>query len=467
MKQTTKTLLGLAVLLAVAGVVGGAALWTGKQEAKKEEAKEKGEKLFDFDKAHVKTLRLEKDGQLVVQLEKSDKGWQLTQPVQARGDDAMIDPLLTALSSLKEKKSLDGEKDLKPFGLDKPALEVSVKLDDGKEQAVQFGGENAFDNTLYAKKKGDSAVRAIDAWHKSTFDKSAFDLREKRITELPAGAEVKRIEVTSAAPRYTLEKDGAAWKVNGQAADNATAGTVASALKELRATAVAAETSSKLSEFGLDKPAAVAKVTAGAETRTVKLGKDAAGKAYAMRDDSPVVYEVAPQILSDVEKQPFDLENKQLFHVDREALRKAVFESSAGKVVIARTKTASPDGGVSEEVFTVVAPKAGSGEEVEDLLYALRRQLAARCRIRRAGAAREGTGQIRPGQAEDGDVPGRRRQGAPAPARRRGEGRQALCARRRLRQAGPGGQGHRRRLPLERVRRAGAASRPAGQQVSG
>lgn len=140
MKQTTKTLLGLAVLLAVAGVVGGAALWTGKQEAKKEEAKEKGEKLFDFDKAHVKTLRLEKGGQLVVQLEKSDKGWQLTQPVQARGDDAMIDPLLTALSSLKEKKSLDGEKDLKPFGLDKPALEVSVKLDDGKEQAVQFGG---------------------------------------------------------------------------------------------------------------------------------------------------------------------------------------------------------------------------------------------------------------------------------------------------------------------------------------
>ncbi len=184
---------------------------------------------------------------------------------------------------------------------------------------------------------------------------------------------MKRIEVTSAAPRYTLEKDGAAWKVNGQAADNATAGTVASALKELRATAVAAETSSKLSEFGLDKPAAVAKVTAGAETRTVKLGKDAAGKAYAMRDDSPVVYEVAPQILTDVEKQPFDLENKQLFHVDREALRKAVFESSAGKVVIARTKTASPDGGVSEEVFTVVAPKQGPARKwkTSSTLYAV------------------------------------------------------------------------------------------------
>jgi uncharacterized protein DUF4340 len=359
MKQTTRTLLGLAVLVVVAGGIGGAALWTGKQEAKKAEVKEKGEKLFDFDKAQVKMVRVIKGGQLVVQVEKGDKGWQLTQPVQARGDDAMIEPFLAALSTLKEKKSLEGEKDLKPFGLDKPALEVSVKLDDGKEQGVQFGDENPFDNTLYAKKQGDSAVRAVEAWHKTSLDKSAFDLREKRITNLPAGAEVKRIEVTSAAPPYTLEKDGAVWKVNGRAADKSTADTVASALTELRATAVAAETSSKLSAFGLDKPAAVAKVTAGAETRTVKIGKDDAGKTYATRDDSPVVYEVAPQILTDVEKQPFDLENKQLFHVDREALRKAIFESSAGKVEIARTKTAAPDGGVAEEVFTVVAPRQG------------------------------------------------------------------------------------------------------------
>src|SRR3954468_6757305 len=117
MKQTTRTLSGLVVVLVVAGVIGGAALWTGKDEAKKAEVKEKGEKLFDFDKAHAKMLRLTKAGQLVVQLEKGDKGWRLTQPVQAEGDDAIIDPLLTSLSNLKAKKSLDGEKDLKPFGL--------------------------------------------------------------------------------------------------------------------------------------------------------------------------------------------------------------------------------------------------------------------------------------------------------------------------------------------------------------
>src|SRR5512140_2142773 len=358
MKQTTKTLLGLVALLVVALAIGGVALRTGKEEAKKAEAREKGEKLFDFDKAHAKVLRLSKGGQLVVQVEKGDKGWQLTQPVQAPGDDAMIRPLRTALSNLKEKKAIEGEKDLKPFGLDKPALEISLKLDDGKEQGVQLGGENPFDNTLYAKRQGDSTVSAIEAWNKTSLDKSAFDLREKRIAKLPEGAEVKRVEVSSVASPYTLEKDGAGWKVNGQAADNSTADTVTNALKNLRATAVAAETSSKLSGFGLDHPAAVAKVTAGPETRTVKIGQSM-GKTYAMRDDSPVVYEVAAQILTDIDKQPFDLENKQLFHVDREALRKAIFESPSGKVEIARARPEKPDGGVAEEVFTVVAPKQG------------------------------------------------------------------------------------------------------------
>src|SRR5262249_1958164 len=59
--QVKKSLLGLVVLLVVAGAVAFAAAWTKKDEAEKAEAKEKTEKLFDFDKAHAKSLRLEKD----------------------------------------------------------------------------------------------------------------------------------------------------------------------------------------------------------------------------------------------------------------------------------------------------------------------------------------------------------------------------------------------------------------------
>ena len=381
MKQTTKTLVGLLALLLVAGAIGGVALWTGKDEQKKAEAKEKSEKLLDFDKAHAKELRLSKDGQLVARLEKGEKGWKLVQPVQAEAEDPAVDSLLGTLSSVKQKKDLAGEKDLKTYGLDHPKIEVAVKLDDGKEQGLQIGVDNSFDNTLYAKKLGDETVRVIDAWQKPSLEKTAFDLRDKKVAHLDDSAEVKRVEVSGVKSPYTLEKEGTAWKVNGGAADASAAERVASAVKSLRATAVAAESAASLKEYGLDKPAATVKlsVAAGKDTytRVLLLGQAKSGavtvKTYARRDDSPVVYEVDKQILADVQKEPFDLQNKELVKLDREAVRKAVFETPAGKVEIKRVKNAAPDGGFADEVFTVVAPKEGPAKKwkISSALYAI------------------------------------------------------------------------------------------------
>jgi hypothetical protein len=381
MKQTTKTLLALLVLVAVAGAIGGAALWTGKDEKKKAEAKEKSEKLFDFDKGHVKELRLSKDGQGVVRLEKSEKGWMLLEPVRAKGDGTAVDSLLGTLTGVRQKKDLADEKDLKTYGLDQPKLEVVVKLDDGKEQGLQVGIENGFDNTLYVKKVGEGTVRVIDAYQKSSLEKTAFDLREKKVAHLDDGEEVKRIEVGGVKAPYALEKDGADWKLNGERADNAAADRVVNAVKSLRATAVAAEDAKSLKEFGLDKPKATVKLTVGAGkdayTRTVRLGLAKTGsvtqKTYAQRDGGPVVYEVDKQILADLEKEPLDLENKELVHIDREAVRKAVFEGPSGKVEVTRVKNPPPDGGIADEVFTVVAPEQGPAKKwkISSALYSI------------------------------------------------------------------------------------------------
>src|SRR5260221_651001 len=260
MKQTTKTLLGLLALLLVAGAIGGAAIWAGKDEEKKAEDKEKSEKLFDFDKAKVKSLRLEKAGKLVAALAKDDKGWKIAEPVQAEGDDASVDGLLTSLAGLKQKKDLGDEKDAKAYGFDAPKLLLSLKLDDGKEQGVQLG---------------------------------------------------------------------------------------------------------------VDKPKATVKLSVGAGkdiyARTVLVGQAKAGavtqKTYAKRDDSPVVYEVDAQILKDLEKDLFELQDKTLVHADREAIRKFVFEGPAGKIEVTRTKSTPADGGTADEQFAVAAPQKGPAKK--------------------------------------------------------------------------------------------------------
>ena len=362
MKQTTKTLAGLGVLVLVAAAIGGAALWTKKDEAEKTEAKEKSEKLFDFDKAKVKSLKLEKEGKLTAALEKGDKGWKLVQPIEAEGDDNQIDSLLTSLTGLKQKKDLGDEKDYKSYGLDAPKLRVTVKLDDGKEQGLETGVDNTFDNTLYVKKLGDPVVRIVDGYQRAQLDKQLLDLRNKKVAHLDDAAEVKKIEVAGVKNPYVLEKDGNTWKVNGEPGDPAAGDRVLSAIRSLQASGIAAEKSDKLADYGLDKPKATVKlmVASGKDAfaRTVVIGQAKGGavtmKTYAKRDDSPIVFEVAEQILKDLEKEPFELQDKALVKTNREDVKKFVFESPAGKVEVTRTKTTPPDGGFADDQYAVV-----------------------------------------------------------------------------------------------------------------
>ena len=66
MKQTTRSLVTTLVVLAVAGAIGGAALWVTRDTEKKAEQKEKSAKLFDgFDKAKVRKIKLMRDRKLV------------------------------------------------------------------------------------------------------------------------------------------------------------------------------------------------------------------------------------------------------------------------------------------------------------------------------------------------------------------------------------------------------------------
>jgi len=141
----------------------------------------------------------------------------LLEPVKAKGDGTAVDSLLRTLTSMKQKKDRPMRRTSKAYGLDQPKLEVSVKLDDGKEQGLQLGIENGFDNTLYVKKLGDGTVRVVDAYQKSSLEKTAFDLREKKVSHLDDGAEVKRIRGGGVKTPYALEKDGTSWKLNGGA----------------------------------------------------------------------------------------------------------------------------------------------------------------------------------------------------------------------------------------------------------
>src|SRR5260370_39527717 len=180
---------------------------------------------------------------------------------------------------------------------------VTVKLDDGKEQGVGVGVDNSFDSTLYVQKTGDATIRVAAGYGKSSLDRSAFELRNKKVAHLEDSAEVKRVEVSGVKKPYTLEKDGANWKLGSAPADTGAADRVVNAVKSMRATAVASEEGKNLAQVGLDKPRISVKlgVAAGKDTftRSVFVGQGKGGavsqETSPLCDDSPDGSEVVAQ----------------------------------------------------------------------------------------------------------------------------------------------------------------------------
>ena len=195
---------------------------------------------------------------------------------------------------------------------------------------------------------------------------------------------------------YVIELEGGKWMMEAPepgAAEGSTADRIVAAIKGLRATAVVEEKAdeAKLKEYGLAFPKVQVTLTvapAGAKDtfqRKLLLGQpsrssDKAGaaavKTYAKRDDSPAIFEVDGQILKDLSKELFDLKDKTVVWLDREAVRRVDFGfSEPGKqtISIARHKDAPPDGGIAEETFEVLAPAKGPAKKwkVSSNLYAL------------------------------------------------------------------------------------------------
>jgi len=385
MKQTTRSMVWLLAFLGAALAVGFGAAWVGRDEEKKTEEKEKSAKLFDgLEKGRVRSLRLESAGKLVVLAARPDEKtpWKIAEPLLAEAEEGALTTLVEAAVGLRQKSELAGESDLKQFGLEAPRTRVTLKTDDGKVLGFEVGADNQFDNTVYLRKLGEKIIRVAEGSSKAPFEKTLFDLRDKRVTHLDEGAEIRRLEVRGGPVPYALVKEGKEWKLEsppGTAAGLADAGTadrLASSLKGLRASGVAAEEllPATFAAYGLVPPKFEVKLSvvpagspgSGALSRTLLFAqpRPAEGsvtiKTYARRDDGPALFEVDNQIVKDLSKDLAELEDKQLLHFNREEVRKLQFSSAGGDdLLVERKKDALPDGGVGEETFAVLSPKAG------------------------------------------------------------------------------------------------------------
>jgi Domain of unknown function (DUF4340) len=154
----------------------------------------------------------------------------------------------------------------------------------------------------------------------------------KGITLAPQGGEEIR-----------LVKDKDSWRMTAPAdvaADSAQVDALVSTVETLQTEDVVAENPSGLAEFGLDKPKnTVTVVLDGVKDPVVLAVGDKTpdgGALYARTPSRPRVFTVNSSVESSLDKKPFDLRDRDLLHVKRDAVRTLEITGPEGAYTLAR-----------------------------------------------------------------------------------------------------------------------------------
>ncbi|HET7841281.1 MAG TPA: DUF4340 domain-containing protein [Terriglobia bacterium] len=332
------TLIALAVL---------AALWGGstyynrrKQKIETVSTPAKVDKLLPLTEAQVQSFTLKPhDGAPVtcVRGEGKGAGWAIVQPEKLPADQSVINSFLSTLTSATVDQEVSAKPaDLKPFGLDTPQETVEISASTRPEKyTLLLGDDTPTSDGVYAQLAGNPRVVTLASYLKTSLDKKLFDLRDKRAITLDTD-QLKQIEVISKTSRYTLVKNPeGVWDLvmpPPVRADHYTVDGLVSGLQNLSMRSVVLEKRADLAKYGLTSPSLTLKLTGPSATETLTFGskEEKGANYYAMNSSLDPVFTLDASAISQFEKQPADLRDKDLFSFSQFDAKRVDIQTPSG-----------------------------------------------------------------------------------------------------------------------------------------
>lgn len=156
---------------------------------------------FERDKVDLVTVQA---GTTTIELARAADQWKLAKPIQAPADYGTVEGLIGRVQSAQMKAITTQEaKDLKPYGLDKPAASVTFGL--GSSRATLHIGGKADAGTVYAKDASRAMVFTVDSTLLDDVKKPADQLRRKDVFEFRAFSATS-VQITRGADTVIFEK---------------------------------------------------------------------------------------------------------------------------------------------------------------------------------------------------------------------------------------------------------------------
>lgn len=309
---------GLLAALAVLAALSAGVFYSNKA-AREKEKKEPSDspKILSIAEDQIQQIEIRRKDGKGATLKKGDK-WEIVAPEKLPADQDAISSVVSTVSSLNSDRVVEEKAtDLATFGLDSPQLEVTITQKDGKSKKLFIGDETATGSGFFARVDGDPRVFTIGSWNKTSLDKTAQDLRDKRLVAFDS-EKLTRVELAAKNQQIEFGKNSQnEWQIvkpKPLRADNWAVEELVRKIKDAKMdTSVSEEDAKKAAAaFASGSKIAVARVTDAAGTHEIEVRKKE-NDYYAKGSAVPGVHKVTTELGEGLNKSLEDFRNKKLF----------------------------------------------------------------------------------------------------------------------------------------------------------
>ena len=312
---------GLIIAAVVLAALTGVLYWSNHHPPSENTAKaslDTPPKILSMKQEDISKIEIRKKGGEELDLAKGEAGkWQITAPKPLSADQEAVSSLLSTVSSLNADRLVEEKPgDVSQYGLAQPTLEVDVTSKDGKPQKLLLGDDTPAGRAVFAKLDGDPRVFTIASYNKTSIDKTANDLRDKRLLTVDFD-KLSQIELATEKQDIEFGRNKQEWQIvkpKPLRADNFQVEEIVRKLRDTKMEASSTDADAKKSAtaFASGTPVASAKVTDTASTQELQIRKNK-DAYYAKSTAVPGIYKVSSDLGKELDKNLDDFRNKKLF----------------------------------------------------------------------------------------------------------------------------------------------------------
>jgi hypothetical protein len=274
------------------------------------------EKVFTVEGDKVNELRVTSKGESSL-LRKTESGWKLVEPAPFDADPPEVIGIANALGNVEIVRVVDeNATNLDQFGLANPAVVVEYKAEGGASGKLKLGNKNATQGEVYALKNDDQKrVFLVSSFQESTFNRTSFDLRDKKILKFDRD-KADSLALAKGPASIELARSGTEWSVVKPVASRSDYSAIEGFLTRLSSANMSKmleENATDFAKYGLDKPSMTVTIGAGSAKTVLQVGNTVDGETYARDAARPVVFTVDSTLQADLNKSFDDYRKKELF----------------------------------------------------------------------------------------------------------------------------------------------------------